>query len=141
MIPATLQTPWDFSDVKSPNGLWTACYSDLTEFGMGSPLGGRLTIIGQAGQKVEVHDSCGGPACWSPDSMLLAVPVWVERRAWIAVVDAEERTLTGYDYDSAVVHIHSFENGVIRFTDSPAHYPRVRELDTTVFKVNRVLRV
>ena len=108
---------------------------------MGSPLSGRLRIVRNDGHKFEVHDSCGGPACWSKDSKRLAVPLWVGRSAWITVIDIQVRTLTGYEYVGAVLHIHSFEDGKIGFTDSPAYHARVLELDTAVFPINRVIQL
>ncbi len=59
----------------------------------------------------------------------------------MTVLDVEELTITGYDYNSAVLHIHSFLDGLIRFTDSPKFKPRMLELDTATFKVNRVIQL
>lgn len=123
------QNPWNFHNTDnalvSPDQLYQLVYYDLNEIAMGAPLGGPCYLEGN-GEKVKIHDWCGGPPVWHNEGKLLVIPIW-ERTALegtvqkVGIVDLERLELKIFEKTFRVLDLRSFEEKVVRAVYQNTH--------------------
>ena len=124
---------WNWTvSLDSPDGSLNASIDDASEIGMGAPTRGELSISNGI-----VIPNCGPSIVWSDDSAFLAAPQWQPydnghyQRLLIVSIAHRSWQLLGSRY--SVLELASFDHGVVRGTNSPAHNPTPIELDTASF--------
>jgi len=93
---------------------------------MGAPTSGVLVVSENQkdGKVFSRHMSCNPSFVWSDDSTAIAAPVWTSgRRQQLAIISVPSGHITAAPGKFSVLELHSFEDGVVRGVDSPAHMP------------------
>ena len=121
-------SPWaDNAQITSPDGRWIASIAEAGEIGMGAPTLGVLRISNGL-----TRPSCNPSMVWSSDSEYLAVPQWTrDRRQRLMIISVSRRASRYAPGEYRVLELESFESGVVRGVDSPAHLPTPIRVDIT----------
>ncbi len=128
----TKPTPWNFSNsdkiMKSANNGFKIVYYDLNEIAMGAPIGGEAFLETSSGDKVKIHEWCGGPPVWNAEGNLLAIPIWLRSAAkgivqQIGVVDTKRMELQLFSRTFGVLDLRSFDKGIVQGYNSPIYMP------------------
>jgi hypothetical protein len=94
---------------------------------MGAPTLGVLRISNGL-----TRPSCNPSMVWSSDSEYLAVPQWTRGRGQrLMIISVSRRASRLAPGEYRVLELESFENGVVRGIDSPAHLPAPIRVDIT----------
>jgi len=122
-------SPWaDKAQITSPDGRWIASIAEAGEIGMGAPTLGVLRISNGL-----TRPSCNPFMVWSSDSEYLAVPQWTrDRRQRLMIISFSRRASRYGPGEYRVLELESFESGVVRGIDSPAHLPAPIQVDITL---------
>lgn len=141
--------PWNFhntdKELASPNLLSKLVYYDLNEIAMGAPLGGPCCLEG-SGEKVKIHDWCGGPPVWHTDAQLIAIPIWKRDPAkgtiqQLGIVDVKHRELKIYSKTFRVLDLQSFEKTIVHGIDSPIYNIETVSFDIETEKVESIIKL
>ena len=121
-------SPWEYSVVlESPDGTKTAAIEDSYEFGMGSPISGRLVL--STGIQLE---ECRASMVWSEDSRFLAVPRWARARTQeLLIIDTLRGEVRVAPGTFRVLQLSTFRDGIVEGVDSPIYKPTQVRLDTS----------
>jgi hypothetical protein len=112
----TTPNPWDFADeYASPDNVHVLTYHNPTEVAMGGPLRGHCYLMTKDGEKIKIHNRCGGPPVWETSGQSAAVPIWtIDRGQRIGVVNVITRELTIFREPFSVLYLASFDKNIIR---------------------------
>jgi len=111
------------------------------EIAMGSPLRGTCYIETRTG-KIELGHNCGCPAVWSDDNRYLALPLWTDQLDQrIAIVDFEDMVMRRMKGVYRVLHIKSFEDGIVYGVDSPIHRKEYFEIDINTVEYTKSFKL
>jgi tetratricopeptide (TPR) repeat protein len=123
---ATCISPWaDHVELASPDGKTTAVIHDAMEIAMGAPTSGTLRLSSGL-----TRNHCNPSMVWSSDSEYLAAPQWTQTMNQRLMIISLSRRLHRYASGQyRVLQLESFDNGVIRGIDSPAHLPAPIQVD------------
>ena len=145
----TYPNPWSFDNsdktLISTNNLFKIVYSELGEIGMGAPIGGKCFIEMDNGQKIKIHDWCGGPPVWETSGEFLAIPIWI-RKIWktvqkIGIVNLKTKELKIYSKTFKVLDLRTFDKTIVCGYDSPIHKTKTLVFDIEKEKVATVIKL
>lgn len=136
----TTPNPWAFGNTDrqtiSPDNFHRLVYYNLNEVAMGAPLDGECYLETKGGQKIKIHDSCGGPPVWETTGQLVALPIWTERRnQQIAVVNVITKELTIFQEQFGVLRLQSFEKNMISSEGLSKNFDIQKERVVTLIKL------
>ena len=139
----------------SPDEKSAIKFTRLNEFRMSSPLGGDCLLEIKEGEnsgEYKVPAFVGFPGVWESEGDNFALPIWIiiqnqdEQESEtifqrLGVVNALQKTLTIYEEEFGVLHIKSFEKGIVSGIDSPIYEPKELKFDITLGKVNTIINL
>jgi hypothetical protein len=146
----TYPNPWDFDNtdksLSSGDNSQKIVYYDLNEIAMGAPIGGQCFLETDAGQKIKIHNWCGGPPAWETDGQLLAIPIWTRKIfkgtvQQIGVVDTKKRELKIFSEIFNVLDLRSFHKNIIYGYDSPIHKTKTIAFDLEKGKIESIMNL
>lgn len=141
--------PWNFHNkdkaLSSPDDLLRLVYYDLSEIAMGAPLGGPCFLEGN-GEKVKIHDWCGGPSIWEKDGQRIAIPIWKRDLVkgtiqQLGIIDLKNRELRIYTKTFRVLDLQSFENNRVQGYDSPNNNTETVSFEIETEKVEKIINL
>jgi hypothetical protein len=142
--------PWDFPNENS-NRLENENkavieYSNLTEVGMGAPIGGPCELKRNGLDKVLIDNWCGGPAIWNENGLKLAIPIWDSsffkgKFQRIGLVDLEKLTLSKFKKTYKVLDLRTFNGKLIKGFDSPIHKTIMVEFDIEKEQIEQIIKI
>ncbi|MEB8345781.1 hypothetical protein OO010_06965 [Flavobacteriaceae bacterium KMM 6898] len=142
--------PWDFPNENS-NGQegenkGALEYTNLTEIGMGAPIGGICKLSTNELNNVLIDKWSGGPAIWTRNGLKAAIPIW-ENNLFngtfqrIGIVDLKKHSLTKYKKKFRVLDLRSFSGNFIVGFDSPIHRMKSVEFDYENEPIEKVIGI
>ncbi|GBF19649.1 hypothetical protein C21_01818 [Arenibacter sp. NBRC 103722] len=142
--------PWDFPN-ENKNGQegenkGTLEYTNLTEIGMGAPIGGICKLSTNELNNIIINKWCGGPAIWTRNGLKAAIPIW-ENNLFngtfqkIGIVDLKKHTMTKYKKKFRVLDLRSFSGDFIIGFDSPVHRIKKLEFDYINESIEKVTEI
>ncbi len=107
-------------------------YDGWGEIAMGGPMSAGAHIELANGKLITVDASIGFPAVWNEAGTQVAFPVWDKhRRQNIGVICTESKSYTIYAKLFRVLHLETFNYGIIKGIDSPIHKTEKVQFDIT----------
>ena len=136
--------PWDFDNshaqLVSVDGKNKIQYGELSEIGMGAPLGGSCFWVDAEGSEHWVDDWCAGPPIWNSDGTKAAIPAWSRKFfgrsiQQVMVLGIVKKEVLRYEPEFRLLDLRSFDGHHIYGYDSPVYKTKTLDFDLSKEKV------